>query len=234
MQTPLEVGDALLVSGSQKGMRDLIRDPDFTVLTDQSIVEDVSRAPLAILLLLVAVLPPIFDFVPIPISALASALLMVLTGCLSLPGLQRAIDWKVLALIAGTIPLGLALHQRGVADAVGGGIVALSPALGRPGVLAALFLLAAFVANLSTNAAAAVIVSPVALSAANAAGIPAWGAFMAVAYGCSAAFLLPVVQWNLLVMSPGGYQTRDFLRVGAGQTVVLAVTAIALLALFGL
>ncbi len=233
MQTPLDVGDALLVSGSQKGIRALSRNPDFTVLTDQSAIEDVSRAPLAIVFLLVAVLPPIFDFVPISISALAAALLMVGTGCLSWAGLSRAISWKVIALIVGTIPLGAALDQRGVADAVAEVVVGIAPSLGVTGVVAALFILAALLATFSTNAAAAVIVAPVALRAAHAAGIDPWIAFLAVAYGCSSGFLLPINQANLLVMSPGGYRTMDFLRVGAGQLLVLAVTAITVLSLIG-
>lgn len=232
MQSPLEVGDVFLVSGSQQGVRHLIRDPDFTVLTDQSMVEDVTRAPLAILLLLVALIPAIVGWVPISISALGSALLMVTTGCISLPALKRAVDWKILALIVGTIPLGTALDQQGVAALVAGGVEALGPALGVAGGVAALFLLAAIVATLSTNAAAAVIVAPVAVEAARVAmGLTPHTALLAVAYGCSGAFMLPFAQWNLLVISPGGYRAMDFIRVGLGQTLVMAATVIVVLSL---
>ena len=232
MQTPLEVGDAFLVSGSQTGIRSLARDPDFIVLTDQSAVEDLSRAPLAIALLLVAILPPIVGFVPISISALAAALLMVTTGCLSWAGAERAIDWKVLALIVGTIPLGAALDQHGASEAVAQAVVGIAPTLGTPGVIAALFVMAALAATLSTNAAAAVILAPVAIKTAAASSIEPWVAILAVAYGCSAAFVLPFAQWNLLVMTPGGYTAKDFLRVGIGQTLVMAATVIVVLSLF--
>ncbi len=95
---PLEVGDVFLVSGNVQGTHELMRNPDFNVLTDPSAVEDVQHAPLAIGILLVAILPPILGIVEIPISALAAALMMVVSGCISMPSLRRAVDWKVLAL----------------------------------------------------------------------------------------------------------------------------------------
>ncbi|MFV1959260.1 MAG: SLC13 family permease [Planctomycetota bacterium] len=230
-QIPLEVGDVLLVTGSVEGVRELGRNPDFIVLTDQSAVEDVHRAPLAIALLLVALVPPILGWVPIAISALASALLMVVTGCLSRAGLRRAVDWKVLALIVGTIPLGAALESTGVASEVAGGILTLVAGHGEIAVLGALFALAAVTAMLSTNAAAAVIVMPGAVRAAGAAGMGPRLALLAVAFGCSTNFLSPFAQWNLLVMAPGGYRARDYLKVGVGQFLVFAAATLVCLAL---
>jgi di/tricarboxylate transporter len=226
---PIEVGDAFLISGPVQRVLDLKKNPDFIVLTDQSTVEDVGRAPLAAALMLVAVLPPIFGWVPLSISALAAALAMVATGCISFDGLRRAVDFKVLALIVGTIPLGAALQEQHVADAAATGILHLSAPLGAAAVLTALFLLAALMAMLSTNAAAAVIVAPVAGQAALAAQISPNVALLAVGYGCSCAFMLPFAQCNLLVMGPGAYRARDFLWVGLGLSVVMAVTTVACL-----
>lgn len=228
---PLEEGDVFLVSGHTESVEALGRNRDFIMLTDQSLVEDVGRAPLTIGILFVALLPPILGWLPISISALAAALLMVATGCISRQGLRRAMDWKVLALIVGTVPLGIALEEQGVSAAAADGILGIAPGLGAPAVLAALFLLAAAVAMLSTNAAAAVIVAPVATQAAFAGGVDPRTALLAVAYGCSCAFMLPFAQWNLLVMVPGDYRASDYLRVGFGLSVVTAVTAIACLVL---
>jgi di/tricarboxylate transporter len=228
---PIEVGDAFLVSGSVQRVLDLKKNPDFIVLTDQSAVEDVGRAPLAAALTLVAVLPPIFGWLPLAISALAAALAMVATGCISLDGVRRAIDWKVLALFVGTIPLGAALEERHVADAAAAGILHVTAPMGTAAVLTALFLLAAVMSMLSTNAAGAIIVAPVAGQAALAAGISPTVALFAVAYGCSCVFLLPFAQCNLLVMGPGAYRARDFFWVGLGLSVVMGVTVITCLTL---
>lgn len=226
---PLEEGDAFLVSGQTTAVESLGRNPDFIVLTDQSLVEDVGRAPLALGLLLVALVPPIVGWLPISISAMASALLMVVTGCISMSGLKRAIDWKVLALVVGTIPLGVALQEQGVAETVGRGIVLSVESLGTPALIASLYLIAAVAAMLSTNAAAAVIVTPVATAAAQVGGIDVRVALLAVAYGCSGGFALPFAQCNLLVMSPGGYRALDYLRVGLGMLLVVAVTVVSCL-----
>ena len=228
---PLQEGDVFLVSGHAESVDALARHPDFTVLTDQSLVEDVGRAPLAICLLLVALVPPIVGWLPISISALAAALLMVVTGCITSQGLRRAVDWKVLALIVGTVPLGVALQEQGVAAAAADGILSAVQGFGTPAVLAALFLLAAVVAMLSTNAASAVVVTPVAAQAALAGGLDLRVALLAVAYGCSCAFILPFAQWNLLVMGPGGYKSGDYLKVGLGLSLVVAVTAVGCLSL---
>ena len=158
---------------------------------------------------------------------------MVVTGCISREGLRRAVDWKVLALIIGTIPLGLALEQQEVAARVADGLVAAASPWGPAALVAALFVLTAAVAMLSTNAAAAVIVAPIATQAAVLDLLSPRTALLAVAYGCSCAFMLPFAQWNLLVMAPGGYRAGDYLRVGVGMSLVMALTVIVLLSLLG-
>jgi len=227
----LEVGDAFLVSGPPERVYAIARHPDFSVLTDLSQEEDVTRAPLAIFLLFMAVVPPIVHDIPLAISGLGAALLMVATGCISPRGLRRAVDWNVIFLIVGTLPLGIALDRHEVASLAAGWIHDLGQTVGTVGVFGALFLLAATVAVLTSNAAAAVIVAPVAARTALAAGIDLKDALLVMGYGCSCAFLLPFAQCNILVMAPGGYKTSDFVRVGACMSLVMAVIVIALFSL---
>ena len=95
-----------------------------------------------------------------------------------------------------------------------------------------LFAVSALLSTTSNNAAAAVILAPVAYAAAESSGVDVSKAFLAVAYGASCAFVLPFAhQCNLMVMGPGGYQTKDFARLGIGLSIVMAVTAIIFLAL---
>jgi di/tricarboxylate transporter len=106
--------------------------------------------------------------------------------------------------------------------------------LGAPAVLAGLFMLAALISVTSSNAAAAVILSPVAVRAAEPLGLTPAAALLTVAYGCSCAFIVPFAhQCNLMVAKPGGYSTRDFLVVGSGLSLVVAVVAVAMSTLLG-
>jgi di/tricarboxylate transporter len=230
-EVELQLGDAFLVSGSTRRVRDLARDPDFVVLTDQSQVEDVTRAPLAVAILLLAILPPVLLGFPLPISAMGAAILMILTRCVSRSGLQRAMDWGVLCLIIGTLPLGKALQETGIADQAAGLLTALTSS--QIVLFGLLFVLGAAFSMLASNAAAAVIVAPVALAAAETLSIDPKAALLAMAYGCSCNFIVPYSQCNLIVMAPGGYKAGDFLRAGIALSFVMAATTIATLAILG-
>jgi len=223
-ELPLKMGDAFLVTGTPKRVRALARSADYGVLTDQTQVEDVTLAPLAILLMLVAILPPVLYGFPLPISAMGSAILMILTRCISRSGLRRCMDWNVLCLIIGTMPLGLALEQQNIAAQVADFLTRISS--GPSSLFALLFFLAMGFSLLASNAAAAVIVAPVAVRAAAALDVDPKAALLAMAYGCSCNFIVPYSQCNLLVMAPGGYRFRDFLRVGIPLSVVMAITTI--------
>jgi di/tricarboxylate transporter len=230
--TPLEIGDFLLVSGSPSMIRRMSRDPDYVVMAEQAVAAETGRAPLAIGLLLVAVLPPLLGLAPLAMSALIAALLMVVTGCVTARRAQQAIDWPVLMLIVGTLPLGHALEVHGVAREVAGWLLAAVEILGGGALLALLFLAAALVSVTSSNAAAAVVLAPIAANAAEVSGVELRNALLAVAYGCSCAFLVPFAhQCNLMVMGPGGYRNRDYLVVGGGLSVVVTGTAVVLLSL---
>lgn len=226
----LEPGDAFLVSGKTQRLGALAKDPDWVVLTDHGVPEDVSRAPLALVWLLVAILPPTLLGVEASYSALAAALLMVASGCVGLPAAHRALDWKVLFLVIGIVPVGVAMQQHGVASMASSGLLAATGSLGSVGVLAGIFLLAAGIAMFSTNSTAAVLMAPVALEAATSGLVDPRKALLAVAFGAGCAFVLPVHQCNLQVMGPGGYVPRDFIRTGAALTVVVSIVAIIALA----
>lgn len=230
--TPLAVGDTMLVAGSTAAVRRLRESEDFVFLTADDEGCDVRKAPLTLVLLGVALLPPLVGVAPLSISALLAALLMVVTGCVNARSLGRSIDWTVLALIVGTMPLGHALTVHGVAELAARGIQSVTAGFGPAAVLAVLYAVAAVISVTSSNAAAAVILAPVALAAAGELGMAPRAALLAVAYGCSCAFIVPFAhQCNLMVAGPGGYSTRDFVKVGGLLTLLVSAVAVALLAL---
>jgi di/tricarboxylate transporter len=228
----LELGDALLTYGPIRRVRKLEESDDLVLLDRRRSAEDVRRAPIALFILAVALVPPVLGWFPLAVSALAAALLMVGTGCVSLRGAQRSVDWRILFLIIGTVPLGDALYQTGVAGKLAATLFPAGMSLGGFYVFGVLFVVSAVLSTTSNNAAAAVILAPVAYAAAQSSGVDVSKAFLAVAYGASCAFVLPFAhQCNLMIMGPGGYHTKDFAKVGIGLSMVMAVTAVVFLAL---
>ena len=229
-ETPLQIGDALLVAGTLEDLATLSMNSDYIVLTDHRHDEDVTRAPMAMGILALALLPPVLFGLSFSMSALGAALLMVATGCIAHHRVLRSIDWGVLALIVGTLPLGVALERQGISESVAAWFQYLPDVGGGIVVYAALFLLAAVLAILTTNAASAVIVAPVAAAVATVMDLDPKRALLAMTFGCSCNFLLPFMQCNLLVLTPGGYRTKDYLKVGGVMSIVMAITVILLLA----
>ncbi len=227
---PLMPGDSLLVAASTAQLKNLPSPKDLLLLAAPAESWDFGKAPVALFCLAVALLPPMLSSIPLAISALLGAILMVLLGAVSADRATKYLEWKVLAMIVGTIPLGLALKRHGVTQWVAAHMLDLQPMLGFAGVLSLLYLLAATVSITSSNAAAAVILSPVALQIAETLQVHPRVPLLAVAFGCSCAFLVPFAhQCNLMVAGPGGYRARDFLGVGAGLSLVVSVVAIGLL-----
>jgi len=228
---PLQLGDAFLVAGKPQRLQEVARDADFILLTEQGTTEDRNRAPLALILLLVAILPPTLMQASPALSALAAAILMVASGCLSIPQALRGVDWKVVFLVIGVTPLGLALTSTGVSDGLAQRLVGMLGPFGAQAAPGLVFIVAMAVAMVTTNATSAVIVSPVALALAQAASLPVEPLLLAVAFGSACAFVLPVHQCNLQVTGPGGYVASDFVRVGLALTAVVSAVGIALLVL---
>ena len=226
---PLRFGDALLLYGRRERLRVLGAEPDFLVLTEAAQeAPRLDKAPLAVLIMLVVLIPVILDWVPIAIATLAGVVLMILTRCLTMEEAYRSIEWKAIFLIAGMLPLGTAMEQTGAASYLAEGMVALVGPFGPLAVTGGLFLLAALASQVMPNPAVAVLLAPIALNTASDLGISPYPLMMAVAISASAAFLSPVGHSaNVLVMGPGGYRFSDYTKVGIPLTlVVLAVVLI--------
>jgi di/tricarboxylate transporter len=149
---------------------------------------------------------------------------MILTGCLGMDEAYRQIEWKAVFLIAGMLPLGIAMEQSGAANLIGDSMIEL---LGNSGPLvlsAGLFLLAVLGSQIMPNPAVAVLLVPIALSTAENLSISPYPLMMTIAVSASAAFLSPVGHpANLLVMGPGAYRFSDYAKVGLLLTLIIFV-----------
>ena len=164
---------------------------------------------------------------PIAVTAAAGIILMLLFRVLPYQRLYTAVDWRTIVLIGTLIPLGDALTSTGLADLAAQWAEEYVSPIGPLAVLAGLFVATALLTQLMSNAAAVVLIAPVALEIAAGAGIAPQPALMMVAISASTAFLTPIGhQANLLVYNAGGYRFVDFLKVGAPLTLLILVTSL--------
>jgi di/tricarboxylate transporter len=162
--------------------------------------------------------------VSIAISALAGVVAMIVTGVLEPPEAYDAVSWDVIFLLAGMIPLGIALENSGGARFIAELVVSFADALPLLAVVGLFYLVTAVVTNLISNNATVVLMIPVAVDVAIQLGANAFAFVLAVTFAASTSFLTPIgYQTNLMVYGPGGYKYTDFLRVGAPLQLLLAV-----------
>ena len=193
------------------------------------------KAPLALSILLGVIVTAALGVVPIVIAALGGVFAMLVTDCLRPSEAYDAVGWDVIFLLAGILPLGVAMQQTGgdvlLAEALAQGVGVLPVA----GVLLVCYLLTSLLAALITPVASVVLLVPIAAETASTIGAEAFTFVLAVTLGASAAFMTPIgYQTNLMVYGPGGYRFTDYVRVGAPLQVLLSVvTTAALVGYFG-
>jgi di/tricarboxylate transporter len=232
---PLRMGDVLLVEGAWARIRVLMREPALIVLVgDEAVARRKRKAPFAIAILLGMIAVVVAGLLPISVAALAAALLMVLTGCLRIEEAHQAIEWNVVFVVAGTLPLGVAMEKSGATQWIADVILAPVADLGVLPLLVALFLIAASLSLATSNYATAALLAPLALSVGAGAGLDPRPLALVVAVGSSVAFATPVAhQANLMVMGPGDYRSSDYARVGIPLTAVALVVVVGTLMLLG-
>ncbi|TAK11272.1 MAG: SLC13 family permease [Anaerolineae bacterium] len=224
----IRFGDALLIYGPRARLKVLSAEPDFLVLSEE--IKDAPRetkAPLAAGILLGMVALVVLGVLPVALAALLAATLMVLTGCLTMDEAYRAIDWRSVFLVAAMLPLGIAMQKSGAADWLAAGLGQAIAALGLHGQLAALFLTTALASQFIPSAVLVLLMAPLALVSAAQFGLPPQALALLVAAAASCNFITPVSHpGNVLVMGPGGYRMRDYLKVGMPLTLLLAVVTV--------
>ena len=230
----LQFGDALLLIGPRKKLAVFGDDPDFLTLTPiGTSPPDTRRAPLASLIMLGVVGSVVTGALRIEIAAIVGASLMVLTRCLNMEQAYRAIDWRAVFLIAGMLPLGIAMQETGTAQYLAGRVMEALGDFGPWPVIMGLYIVTAIGTMIVPTAALVVLMAPIVLSASADMGIAPQTAMMAIAMAASASFTSPISHpANILVMGPGGYSFSDYLKLGIPLTVIVFIVVMLLLPLF--
>lgn len=230
----LQVGDALLMLGPRDRLELITKDSDFLVLTPLGQEPpDTRRAPLAAAIMFGVVVTVMAGYAPIAVAAVVGSTIMVLTGCLNMEQAYRAIDWRSIFLIAGMLPLGIAMQDSGAAAYLASQVMDLLGDSGPWPVIMGLYVLTAMATMIIPTAALVVLMSPIVISAMGDMGFQPHTAMMAIAMAASASFTSPISHpANILVMGPGGYRFVDYLKVGVPLTLVIFAIAMVLLPIF--
>jgi di/tricarboxylate transporter len=235
----LRFGDTLLVQGTWQSISLLSQEShDFVVVGQPAEMARARpaarRAPVALACMVGMLILLAFNIVPNVVAVLLAAVLMVLTGCLSMEDAYKGMNWSSLILLAGMLPMATALQKSGGVQYVAN---LLTNSLGQWGplpVMVGLFLLTGFFSQFISNTATTVLVAPIALQAALTLGVAPYAFLMTIAVAASTAFATPIAtSSNTLVLGSGGYRFGDFLRVGLVlQVLIMAVVVLVLPLLF--
>ena len=221
-------GDTLLVEAGYHFFDKHKYDRDFLLVSQlhDSAPPDFRRAPVSFGILILMIVAATLDWVPLFEASFIAAGLMVATGCMTTRRAAASIEYQLVAGIAAAFALGVALTESGAAALAGSWLVGF--AQGNPWLaLTMLYVLTVVVTELITNNAAGVLMFPIAMSVAEAAGVNYMPFVIAVMVGASAGFITPIgYQTNLMVYGPGGYRFADFVRFGLPLNIICGVITI--------
>lgn len=229
----LQTGDVLLLQGNAARIDSLRHQTHFSIL------QEIRRGPgslrlgaIALGLFMLAVAAAAFGWTALPTAFLAAAVAMVLLRCITIEKAYTIIDWRLLILIGGMTAFGVAMQKTGAAAFLAQGVVGILAPLGIHAILAGFFILTILLTQPMSNAAAALVVLPVALESARLVGGEERTFAIAIMLAASISFITPFEPSCVLVYGPGKYRFADFVRVGGWLTAVLAVVVLLLIPVF--
>ncbi|MEQ9486323.1 SLC13 family permease [Coleofasciculus sp. F4-SAH-05] len=224
-KVPLRFGDLLLVQGPKQSFVGLQNSRDLLVF-EQRDMESLRRekAGIAVAIGVGVVLVAAFDLFPILVSALAGVVLMVVTGCLKPGEVYSAVRWDIIFLLAGLIPLGIAMENSGTTKWLADNLVSLGSNFSPYWMLTFFFLITALLTEVLSNNASVVLLLPISVQVAETLDLNPFAFMFAVTFAASNSFMTPIgYQTNTMVYSAGGYRFLDFFRVGAPLSLLMTV-----------
>jgi di/tricarboxylate transporter len=221
-------GDTLLLQCDRESVSRIMGSQDLIVtneLTELHLRKD--RAVRALTIFGAIILLAAFNIVSILVAALIGAVAMVVGRCITIEEAYNAIDWKVIFLLGGILPLGLALQETGTATWLANTVMQPLIDMGPLIVLATLYLITAALTEMMSNNAAAILLVPIALSIAEIMGVSARPFLIAITFAASTSFATPIgYQTNTMIYAPGGYRFSDFARIGVPLNILFWVTTV--------
>ncbi|MDY3331489.1 MAG: SLC13 family permease [Pelistega sp.] len=229
-----QVGDILLMSIPKEDLEQLKSDRNFILLSESSYQPKSNwRAYFSMAIMAAVVITSALGIAPIVITSLLGAVAMTMTGCLGDEDSYHIIDWRVLILLAGLFPLGIAMTNSGAAQFIADHTIAKAAVFGPIVALAILYLMTMVLTEFMSNAGTAVLLTPIAISTAQSLDVSPTPFVVAVVFAAATSFVTPVgYQTNAMVYGAGGYKFTDFIKVGLPLNLIFYVLGIIFIPLF--
>jgi len=227
----LRAGDTLLMMSPPHAVSRMLRSSELVITNELSALHlRRDRALISLGLLIGAIAASALGWIPLLTAVLLGATGMILTGCLTADEAYHSIDWSVIFLLGGILPLGLALQNTGTAAWLADLLLRPLFAWGPAAALAAVYFLAAVLTEGMSSPAAAVLLAPIALSASAALGVSPRPFLVAVTVAASTSFATPIgFQTNTMIYGPGGYRFADFTRTGGPLNLIFWLISVLLI-----
>jgi di/tricarboxylate transporter len=230
----LRGGDSLLLTVGCDQLPNLRNDPSFVFVSDVSTTDyKKNKMPLALAILVGVVGGAALNLAPIVATAAAGAILLIVTGCVTSRQAYQAINWKVLFLLAGVIPLGTAMSKTGAAQMLSDFVLEYLGVWGPRAVLSGFFLLTMLLTEMISNQATAAMLAPIAIHAAGQMEVSPEPFLLGITFAASLSFMTPMgYQTNTLIYGPGHYKFTDFTKVGIWLNLIFWAIATVMIPVF--
>ena len=236
-KVPLRFGDLLLVQGPKESFIGLQTTRELLVLEEKNL-ENLrqNKAGIALAIMLGVIVVAALDWQPILVTSLVGVVLMVISGCLKPGEIYGAVRWDIIFLLAGLIPLGIAMQNSGTTQWLADKLVTVARNFSGYWVLTFFYLITSFLTEILSNNAAVVLMIPIAVQVGKTLSLSPTALMFTVTFAASNSYLTPIgYQTNTMVYAPGGYKFLDFTRVGLFLNLILTIiTPLLIISLYGL
>lgn len=222
-QTTLRAGDILLLRASEESIQQLMKSEDLLLLAENKTHRiNKLQSILTIMTLAAIVILSAFKIFPIALAAVGGAVILIVLRSITPTEAYKAIDWKVIFMLAGVLSMGAALEKTGGAAFLGSLVVDNLGQFGPQAVLAGVFGLTFMMTNIMSNNATAALLAPIAINIATSLEVDSRPLVMAVTFAASLSFMTPMgYQTNTMIYNPGNYKFKDYLIVGIPLNLIM-------------
>ncbi len=230
--TVLKSGDSLLIEVNKEKMEylkqlELHGRNTFLIVTEVDLPKfDKNKIFLVVFTIISIITLATLNIMPIMVAALLGVTFLIITGCISMDEAYKAIDWKVIFLLAGAISLGVAMYNSGAAELISGFLINIVGKLGPVAIVSILYLITSLLTETMSNNASAVLLAPIAIAASAAMEVDPRPFLMAITFAASSSFMTPIgYQTNTMIYGAGNYKFKDFLKVGGPLNLIFWIIA---------
>lgn len=222
-EVKIQFGDTLLLEARRSNLDKFVMSPDFIVM--EKVKKPNFRRDKMLLSLIIVfevIILAALNVMPLVLSALLGCALLFLTNCVSMKYVYRKMEWRVIFLLAGILPLGLAFEKTGTSQMIANGILGLVGDMSVNWVISCLFIITTLLTSFMSNNATAILLAPIGINMAQQLGLDPKPFLITIMFAASTSFITPIgYQTNTLIYGPGKYTFMDFVRVGGLLTLIV-------------